>query len=35
VYPLFLAMVKPDPNFKSVNPYAKKPVKRVRHHRKH
>ena len=35
MYPIFLALVKPDPNFKSVNPYAKKPVKRMRHHRKH
>jgi hypothetical protein len=31
MYPIFLALVKPDPNFKSVNPYAKKPAKRARH----
>jgi len=35
VYPLFLAAVKPDPNFKSVNPYEKKVSKRARHHKKH
>jgi len=28
VYPIFLALAKPDPNFKSVNPYDKKVVKR-------
>ncbi|MEI8153622.1 MAG: hypothetical protein WCG92_18815 [Hyphomicrobiales bacterium] len=26
VYPIFLALAKPDPNFKSVNPYDKKPA---------
>ena len=31
VFPIFLAMVKPDPNFKEQNPYARP----VRHHRRH
>ena len=31
LYPIFLGLVKPDPNFKSVNPYDKK----VSHHRRH
>jgi hypothetical protein len=38
VWPFFLFMVKPDPNFKSVNPYDTKPVhmnKRAKHHKKH
>jgi hypothetical protein len=35
MYPIFLALVKPNPDFKSENPYAKKPAKRMRHHRKH
>ena len=26
VYPIFLAFAKPDPKFKSVNPYDKKPA---------
>jgi hypothetical protein len=26
VFPIFLALAKPDANFKSVNPYDKKPV---------
>lgn len=26
VYPIFLGLAKPDPNFKSVNPYDKKPA---------
>jgi hypothetical protein len=35
VFPIFLGLVKPDPNFKSQNPYAK-PVRahRTRHHKK-
>jgi hypothetical protein len=28
MYPIFLAFVKPNPEFKSVNPYEKKAVKR-------
>ena len=28
VYPIFLAFAKPNPNFKSVNPYEKKAAKR-------
>jgi hypothetical protein len=28
VFPIFLALAKPDPNFKSVNPYDKKASKR-------
>jgi hypothetical protein len=35
VFPLFLAAVKPDPNFKSVNPYEKKVSKRARHKKRH
>ena len=31
MFPLFLALVKPDPNFKSVNPYEKKVAKRAKH----
>jgi len=31
MFPLFLALVKPDPNFKSVNPYEKKVSKRAKH----
>jgi hypothetical protein len=27
-FPIFLAFAKPNPNFKAVNPYDKKPVKR-------
>jgi hypothetical protein len=30
LYPIFLALAKPDPNFKSVNPYAKKPAKHMK-----
>jgi hypothetical protein len=32
LYPIFLAFAKPDPDFKSVNPYDRKPV---RHHKRH
>ena len=35
VFPIFLAAVKPDPNFKSVNPYDTKPVAQHRKHKKH
>ncbi len=28
MWPIFLVFAKPDPNFKSVNPYAKKASKR-------
>jgi hypothetical protein len=34
VFPIFLALAKPDANFKSVNPYDKKPVKRGKHRRR-
>jgi hypothetical protein len=34
LYPIFLALVKPDPNFKSVNPYDKKVSKRAKHRRR-
>ena len=34
MFPIFLAFVKPDPNFKESNPYAKKASKRVKHHKK-
>ena len=35
VYPIFLGLMKPDPNFKSVNPYEKKVSKRARHKKRH
>ena len=35
MWPVFLAFVKPDPNFKSVNPYDKKVSKRGGKHKKH
>jgi len=35
MYPIFLAFAKPDPNFKSVNPYEKKVSKRAKHKRHH
>ena len=34
MYPIFLVFAKPDPNFKSVNPYEKKVSKRAKHHKK-
>jgi hypothetical protein len=30
LFPIFLALAKPDPNFKSVNPYAKKAGKQAK-----
>jgi hypothetical protein len=30
MFPIFLALVKPDANFKSVNPYEKKVSKRAK-----
>jgi hypothetical protein len=35
MYPIFLALMKPDPNFHAVNPYEKKVSRRARHHRRH
>jgi hypothetical protein len=34
VFPIFLGLVKPDPNFHAVNPYDTKPRMHRRHHRK-
>jgi hypothetical protein len=31
MFPIFLALVKPDSNFKESNPYAKKVSKRAKH----
>jgi len=31
MFPIFLALVKADPNFKESNPYAKKASKRAKH----
>ena len=30
MFPIFLALVKPDPNFKESNPYAKKVSKKTK-----
>ena len=30
MFPIFLAFVKPDPNFKASNPYDKKPSKKMK-----
>ena len=30
MWPIFLAFAKPDPNFKSVNPYDKKASKKMK-----
>jgi hypothetical protein len=35
MFPIFLAFVKPDPNFKAVNPYDKKAPKRTKYSKKH
>jgi hypothetical protein len=34
MWPVFLVFVKPDPNFKAVNPYDKKASKRAKHKKK-
>jgi len=35
VFPIFLGLVKPDPNFHAVNPYAKPVRMHRRHHHRH
>jgi hypothetical protein len=34
-FPIFLAFAKPNPNFKSVNPYDKKVSKRAKHKKRY